>query len=79
MGGNGGGVVVQLPSGVQREVKYIGLLELNRGSSLDPVASLITYSRSCDNDSDWVEPAQLWYGIRTSSPRGEYTTFQNCD
>lgn len=50
MRGNDRGVLLPLPSGVQREVNDIGLLENMRGSRFDPVTSLIAYSNSSEVD-----------------------------
>lgn len=61
MGSNGQGALVLLPSCVRREVDDIGLLEIIRGSTFDPVTSVIAYSRSSEVDRAWVEPAPGWY------------------
>lgn len=61
MCGNDLGGLVPLPTGICREVDYIRLSKIIRGSDLDPVALIIAYSPSCEVDWTWVEPARRWY------------------
>lgn len=56
MGGNTRGVLARLPSGVCFEVDDIGILQFLGGSEIDPVASLIAYSRSYKVYWAWFEP-----------------------
>lgn len=51
MSSNGQSVLVPLLCGVRREIEEVMLLKTIRGSSLDPFASVIAYSRS--SGVDW--------------------------
>lgn len=61
MNGTGQGVPVPLPSGVRPDADDIGLLAIIH-DGVNPVSSLITYSRSSDDNWALASASQRLYG-----------------